>query len=215
MTAPRQARDPQRGNSLLLALIVMSSLATLGSLTVVSVQSSLKASTNDRSQTVAMYAAESGGAAAMEYLRQSGHFDANFGWSAYVLPNGQLRQLSNTTELLSNGALPGDPKNLFSPDLNAFFVVELSNNRDDPNYGAAVGQNDHDSIIVIRSTGHGPQGSVAIVEWEIQRIVPPSPLPPPAPQPAPTDPLPLTPPPPWVDPGATKGLHIRAWRTIL
>ena len=53
MTAPRQARDPQRGNSLLLALIVMSSLATLGSLTVVSVQSSLKASTNDRSQTVA------------------------------------------------------------------------------------------------------------------------------------------------------------------
>ena len=57
MIGPRPSRDRQQGNSLLLALIVMSSLAALGSLTVVSVQSSLKSSTNGRSQTIAMYAA--------------------------------------------------------------------------------------------------------------------------------------------------------------
>src|SRR5258706_16481402 len=82
MITRRMPRARQRGNSMLLALIVMSSLATLGSLTVVSVQSSLKTSTNDRSQTIAMYAAESGGAVAMDFLRHN-FFLAN-GWGGYV-----------------------------------------------------------------------------------------------------------------------------------
>src|SRR6476619_4321283 len=56
MTSPRPPRDRQRGNTLLLALIVMSALATLGSLTVVSMQSRIQLSTNDRAQAIAKYA---------------------------------------------------------------------------------------------------------------------------------------------------------------
>ncbi|MEO7730685.1 MAG: hypothetical protein ABIY55_06915 [Kofleriaceae bacterium] len=207
--SPRDPRDPQRGNSLLLALIVMSSLATLGSLTVVSVQSSLKASTNDRSQTVAMYAAESGGAAAMQFLRTGTNFHQDFGWSAFVLPNGAPRELLNT-ELPSSGALPGDPNNLFSPDLNAHFVIEIINNRTDDHYAqtAPANQNDHDGVVIIRATGHGPQNSVAIIEWEVQRVAPPGP------QAAPPAPLLPPPPPPWPPP-YKPALHIRSWHTVL
>src|SRR6185503_18790616 len=103
----RRRRDRERGNSLLLALIVMSSLATLGALTVVSVQSSLKASTNDRAQSIAMYAAESGGAAAMDFLR------ANRGnpWALYF----------PSLPCLGNNILPGAPGNAFSADQNAWY----------------------------------------------------------------------------------------------
>ncbi len=153
MPRPGSCRDRQRGNSLLLALIVMSSLATLGSLTVVSVQSSLKASTNDRSQTVAMYAAESGGAFAMEFLRAR-HTDD---WNLYLATPPGL-------PCAGNGVLPGAPGNPFSLDLNAWYEVQIVNNRNDP------GPGETDKQVIIRSTGHGPQGSLAILEWEVQWV---------------------------------------------
>ena len=107
MTSPRPRRDPERGNSLLLALIVMSSLATLGSLTVVSVQSSLKASTNDRSGSIATYAAESGGAMAIEFLRTNYVEVANY-WSAYTHPKNltiEVRYLSGACDPLKKWTL--------------------------------------------------------------------------------------------------------------
>jgi type II secretory pathway pseudopilin PulG len=190
MTRRRPRRDRQRGNTLLLALIVMSSLATLGSLTVVSVQSSLKASTNDRSQTVAMYAAETGGAAAMDLLR--GTFDATSHWNAYVTaPTNLVVPLTSPT-LPSSGALPGSPNNLFSADQNAWFSVEIRNNRNDPGY---LGGTDDDQQVIVRSTGHGPQGSVAILEWEVHWPVPSPPAPP-------------TPPPPRPQPLVLLGWHV-------
>ncbi|MBC7974786.1 MAG: hypothetical protein H7138_07340 [Myxococcales bacterium] len=222
MPAPRppRRRSPERGNSLLIALIVLSSLATLGSLTVVSVQSSLRASTNDRSHAIAMYAAESGGAAAMAFLREPANFDAANGWSAYVTQNGEPTEL---TALVSHNKPPGDLDNELSPDQNAYFFIELINNRSDPNYvqppGGVGPANDKDGIVIIRSTGHGPQGSTAVIEWEVQRI-PPDPLPPPdpaLPPPPPPDPtaaIRLPPLPPWIVPPATKGLHIRSWHIL-
>jgi hypothetical protein len=178
MTSPRARRDPQRGNSLLLALIVMSSLATLGSLTVVSVQSSLKASTNDRSGSIATYAAESGGAIAIEFLRTT-YVEAlvpspTAFWSAYTHPKNLTIEVP---AFPSNGALPGSPGNPFSADQNAWFNVELLNNRDDPDFN---GGTDQDGQLIIRSTGHGPQGSVAIIEWEVRRFVDPAAVAPPA-----------------------------------
>jgi hypothetical protein len=181
MTRSRPERDCQRGNSLLLALIVMSSLATLGSLTVVSVQSSLKASTNDRSQTVAMYAAESGGAAAMDLLRRT--FSPSSHWNAYVtLPTNPVVPLTSPA-LPSSGAVPGSPDNLFTADQNAWYSVEIRNNRNDPGY---FGGTDDDQQVIVRSTGHGPQGSVAILEWEVHW-----PLPNPVTNPPLTPPQPL------------------------
>jgi Tfp pilus assembly protein PilX len=187
MPPTRAPRDRQRGNSMLLALIVLSALATLGSLTVVSVQSSLKTSTNDRTQTVARYAAESGGAAAMDFLRN--HFDPSTGWSAYVRPsNRPFPAPLAAPELPSSGALPGTADNLFSADQNAWFSVTLLNNRGDAGFVAGA---DNDGQVIIRSTGHGPQGSVAIVEWEVSRIgeQPAAPPPPPWPAIAPGVPL--------------------------
>ena len=139
----------------------MSSLAALGSLTVVSVQSSLKSSTNGRSQTIAMYAAESGGAVAMDYLRSV--FDANLAWGSLVHPGN-----------ISLSVVPNLVTNPFSSDQNASYSVELLNNRNDPGFDAGT---DEDAQIIIRSTGHGPQGSVAILEWEVRRVKNPPPAP--------------------------------------
>lgn len=182
MTKARSPRDRQRGNSLLLALIVLSALAMLGSLTVVSVQSGLKTSTNDRSQAAAMYAAESGGAAAMDFLRN--HFDPAGGWSAYVKPSNEPTLIAPLVapDLPSSGALPGTAGNLFSADQNAWFSIEILNNRGDPGFADRSGTNDMDGQVIIRSTGHGPQGSVVILEWEVRRTAaaPPWPVIPPA-----------------------------------
>lgn len=138
-------RDRERGNSLLLALIVMSALATLGSLTVVSVQSSLKASTNDRSESVANFAAESGAAAAMVYMRQY-----------YVTHGNSFAGVEVSPTIFGNNVAPGTVGSPFSNDQNASYsVVILPSPRIAGRY-------------VIRSTGYGPQGTTAILEWEVQ-----------------------------------------------
>jgi len=194
MSTTHLPRDRQRGNSLLLALIVLSALATLGSLTVVSVQSSLKTSTNERSQAVAMYAAESGAAIAMDFLRTN--FVPVKGWSAYVTPSNDPNQIValGTPTLPSSGAQPGTADNPFSADQNAWYSVKILNNRNDPGFADGT---DTDGQVIIQSTGNGPQGSVAIIEWEVQRI-------PPA---APPAPLPAVP--------ATRPLILLGWHVVL
>lgn len=165
MSQRRRCRDRQRGNSLLLAMIVLSALATLGSLTVVSVQGSLKASTHDRSHTVAMLAAESGAVVAMEYLRNT--YDGVEHWSEYVNADGTPFLISNAAgEMPSNGALPETANNVLSADQNASYTVVLLNNRNDPS--PVGGPIDGDGQVIIQSTGRGPQGALAIVEWEVR-----------------------------------------------
>ena len=162
-------RDSQRGNSLLLALIVMSALAALGSLTVVSTQSSLKTTTNDRAQSIALYAAESGAAVAMDFLHR--HFEtapvapAKPGWSAYIVANNTNVASVSTALIPTNGQPPG--ANPFGLDQQAWYDIQLYNNRNDPGYATG---DDRDGRLIIRSTGHGPQGSLAILEWEVQRV---------------------------------------------
>jgi len=64
-------RDRERGNSLVLAMIVLTALGALGALTVVSVQGGIASASSDRFHAIAVYAAESGGAAAMDFLRKN------------------------------------------------------------------------------------------------------------------------------------------------
>jgi len=171
---------------MLLAMIVLSSLGALGSLTVVSVQGVLKASSNDRSQAIALYAAESGAAAAMDALRHAYvAVDAAHPtppqprWSALVHKANAAPLLPLATQVLpSNGVLPGDvsDQNLFAADLNAWFSVTILNNPDDPGFNADH-DNDADGQVIIQSSGHGPQGALAIIEWEVRRL--PAPLDPP------------------------------------
>lgn len=196
----------------------MSALAALGSLTVVSTQSSLKTSTNDRAQAIALYAAESGAAVAMDFLRRSfTNASAGSGWTAYVRPANTSVQPVPASDIPSNNALPGTSGNLFSPDQNAWFTIELLNNRDDDGFTAGT---DTDGKLVIRTTGHGPQGSLAIVEWEVQRIsywleqLLPSPPPPfslPAGNP-PAFPWPVDP--PVTAPPSTAGMVLLGWHIV-
>jgi hypothetical protein len=190
-------RNRQHGNTMVLALIVMSALATLGTLTVVSVQSSLKASTADRSQALALYAAESGAAIIMDYLRY--HFDPTplpgpaggtpwfrpKAWGAMVKPLNAPSVSLNGTEPTS-GAKPGTANNPFLGDgIVAWYETTILNNKDDfpppaldgpppvahpypfPVNGYLEGV-DYDGRVIIQITGHGPQEAIAILEVEVQ-----------------------------------------------
>ena len=145
---------------MLLAMIVLTGLGALAVLTVASVQGGTTTASNDRFQSIATYAAESGGAAAVEYLRANVH--PTDGWRAFVTPNNAAPVVP--AQILGNDKVAGASGNPFSADMNASYHVEIFNNRGDVGYAAGL---DADMRVVIRSTGYGPNGAVAIVELEV------------------------------------------------
>ncbi len=150
----------QRGSALVVSLIVLTGLVTLGSLTVLAVQGGISAAGHDRHRATALFAAESGAAAAMDYLRRN--VDTTTKWSAFVEPNNVSPQ--SPVDIFGNRALPGTPENLFSSDVRAWYEVEILNNLDDDGYATG---DDNDGRVIVRSTGHGPNGTVAQVEWQV------------------------------------------------
>lgn len=165
---PVLAVDRQRGSAMLVALIAVGGLITLGGMTVLSVQGGLTAVSHDRHRSAALYAAESGAAVGMVYLRANVRGDSY--WSDYVNPNNAAPQ--KPADLTGNGVLPGEPGNIFSTDMNAWYEVEILNNiddtdPDDPNAHGFVAGDDLDGVVIIRSTGHGPNGTTAQVEWKV------------------------------------------------
>jgi hypothetical protein len=159
-------RNPERGNSLVLAMLVMSALGVLAMLTVMTVRSAMQSTSNDRFHTVAIYAAESGGAAAMVFLRANA--DPTTKWSAFVDPVPSGTQPVETARfesgILGNGALPGATGNPFAAGMNAYYEVSIYNDRGDT---GLVAGDDNNAHIIIRSVGHGPDGAMAIIEWEV------------------------------------------------
>lgn len=150
----------QRGSALVISIIVLTGLVTLGGLTVLSVQGGIGAAGHERHRSTALYAAESGAAAAMDYLRRN--VDATQYWSAFVEPNNDNPQ--RPIDIVGNGAAHGTPENLFSTDTIAWYEVEVLNNRDDDGYATG---DDRDGRVIVRSTGHGPGGATAQVEWQV------------------------------------------------
>jgi hypothetical protein len=150
----------QRGSALVISIIVLTGLVTLGGLTVLAVQGGIGAAGHERHRSTALYAAESGAAAAMDYLRRN--VDTTQKWSAFVEPSNISPQMP--ADILGNQAMPGTPENLFSTDITAWYEVEVLNNLDDDGYTLG---DDEDGRVIIRSTGHGPNGTVARVEWQI------------------------------------------------
>lgn len=138
-------------------MIVLTALGTLGMLTVLSVRGGVQTSANDRFHTIALYAAESGGAAAMEYLRSV--IDPHAGWTN-VLATGPV-----IADIPGNEKLPGDADNPFADDLRAHYRVEVYNNQSDSGYATGT---DTDKRVVIRATGYGPDGAMAMIEWDVQ-----------------------------------------------
>ena len=159
LPGPLPGRHRERGNSLVLAMIVLAALGTLSVLTVVSVEGGLATTGNDRFHTIAVYAAESGGAAAMDFLRKN--VNLSTGWTSYVSPSNASPPQPN---LPGNNQQTGAAGNLFSPDILGWYSVQIYNNRSDTGFATGA---DNDKRVVIRSTGYGPNGSVATIEWEI------------------------------------------------
>ncbi len=141
-------------------MIALTGLVTLGGLTVLSVQGGVGAVGHERHRSTALYAAESGAAAAMDYLRRN--VDTATKWSAFVEPANTTPQ--SPVDIVGNHAQPGDAGNLFAIDINAWYAVEVLNNLDDDGY---LTGDDADGRVIIRSTGFGPNGAVAQVEWQV------------------------------------------------
>jgi hypothetical protein len=142
-----------------LALVVLTALGMLAVMTVVSVRGAMKTTATDNFHAIALYAAESGGAAAMEHLRSD--MPPATKWTAYVNPAGAPKPM---TGLIGHAVQPGVAGNPFTSTLGAWYEVEIINNRGDSGYVAGA---DTDGRVVIRATGHGPDGAVAIIEWEV------------------------------------------------
>jgi hypothetical protein len=144
---------------MVLAMIVLAALGTLSSLTVVTVRGGIATAGNDRFHSVAVYAAESGAAAAMDFLRAN--VNLSTGWKAYISPNNANPPQPN---LPGNNQDIGTTGNPFTSDMQGWYSVQILNNRSDSGFATGL---DNDKRVVIRSTGYGPNGAIAIVEWEI------------------------------------------------
>jgi hypothetical protein len=140
-------------------MIVLAALGTLSALTVVSVQGGIATVGNDRFHAIAVYSAESGAAAAMDFLRTN--INLATGWKSYISPSNASPPQPN---LPGNNQDVGAAGNLFTSDIQGWYSVQILNNRGDT--GFATGD-DNDKRVVIRSTGYGPNGAVAVIEWEI------------------------------------------------
>lgn len=146
---------------MIVAMLAMVALISLAGVTSLSVRSGLTSGGNERFSNMALYAAESGAVVAMEYLRQRVHSTDK--WSSYVNPNND--PIESPIDLPGNDKRPGEVGNLFSPQSNLWYKVEILNNRDDPGFPAG---ND-DGRVIIRATGHGPGNTMAQVEWEVRQ----------------------------------------------
>ena len=154
-----KTRQRERGNAMVLSMIVLTALATLSGLTVVSVQGGIATTSNDRFHNIAVYAAESGGAVAMDYLRRN--INLASGWSAFVSANNANPPQPN---IPGNNIKYGQSGTLMSPDQQGWYSISILNNRHDAGYAAGT---DNDKRVIIRVTGYGPNGAVAILEWDV------------------------------------------------
>jgi len=154
-------RRRERGSSLLLAMIVLTALGLLSTLSVLGVRGGLQTSASDRFHAVALYAAESGAASAMDYLR--GVINTTTGWGALIsASNGTIQA---PAAIVGNDKIFGDAQNPFSSDVNAAYHVEILNDRSDTGYASGL---DNNKRVIIRATGYGPDGATAIIEWDVQ-----------------------------------------------
>lgn len=106
----------------------------------------------------ALYAAESGISAGMEYLRGACTPDELF--SQIVEPSNVNAQ--QPSDIQGNGYAAG--QNLFAADSELKYTVTVLNNQNDPGFITGA---DRDGIVILRSVGAGPDRSQAIIEMEV------------------------------------------------
>lgn len=151
---------------MLVMLIVMVALGTIAGLTVISVQGGAATTNAQRFSSMALYAAESGAAAAMQYLKTNVHNkDAPQPYFSDLVTKSNDPP-NAPSEIPGNNILPGVAGNLLSNDQQGWYEVTLLNNPNDPGFGSDS-KRDTDGIIRIQVTGHGPNGAMKKIEWEV------------------------------------------------
>jgi len=140
----------------ILSITVLAALATLSGLTVITTRGTMSQETNDRFHTIALRAAESGAASTMDYLRAN--IDPTTKWTSLI---------GTAPPFLANTALPDTPNNQFRHDQQAYYIATVINNPRDPG-GPGT---DTDTDVIIHSEGHGPNGAISIIEWEVKGTV--------------------------------------------
>lgn len=157
----RRRVDRQRGAVMIVSMMVIMALLGLASLTVVNVRGSLAASGHERFRTLALYAAETGVSVSTDFLRRN--IDGTIFWTAYVSPDNTAP--TTPTGLAGSGVLPGQTGAVLNNDLNSWYEVVILNNASDAGF---VAGEDRDARVLIRSTGHGPNGTTVVLEVEIR-----------------------------------------------
>lgn len=209
--ASRHARDRQRGNTLVVALIALTGLATLGALTVSSVQGGISSGGAERARTVALLAAESGCGAGLDFLRRLSF--SQYHWFSNNIRAGNVGA-ETPPAIRGNERLPGQSGNPFSTDMQAWYRVTILNNETDPNFndiGSDSDSLDLDGRVFLLCEGHGPRQAVSSIMVEVQGVSGGG-----APESPPSPPRVLDKPPysyP-VPPQNLAGLSILSWREV-
>jgi len=153
------ANRGQRGSVMVVAMVTLSGLLAVAALTLVKVKRGLNASSQSRFQSMALFAAESGIAAGMDFLRannSSGDFNAVLG--------------QTPTGIAGNTIASGQPGSLFSDGVEMSYTVRIENNRDDPQF-AIDPLVDSDNIVVLHVVGRGPGNSMVVLEMEVRGAI--------------------------------------------
>lgn len=159
-------------------MVVLVALGTIAGLTVISVQGGSATANTNRFSSMALYAAESGAAAAMQFLKANVQLPSPPVPPAVppVTPTVEEQYFSLLVEagntnpqspsgIPGNNLQPGASGNLLSSDQQGWYEVTLLNNPDDRGFLAG---NDTDGIVIIQVTGHGPNGATKKLEWEVR-----------------------------------------------
>jgi Tfp pilus assembly protein PilX len=150
---PRHPRQGERGAALIVALIAVVALLGIGMVTMLSVRSDTSASGSDRFQQVAVYAAESGAYAGVDFLRSNCKTDGTF-FSQFLG--------TSPTGITGNNVAAGASGNPFSSMPSTYYQVTIKNNATEAS--ATV---DTDGMVILHSVGYGPNNTQAVVELEV------------------------------------------------
>jgi hypothetical protein len=153
-------------------MIAITALLSLGALTVLTVQVEHQSGGQTRFQQQALYAAESGAYAGIDFLRANCQTLNLF--SQWVSANNAtIQSPTGPTGIIGNKVMPGQTGNPFDPAALLWYEVQILNNDTDPGFTGIPCPNhssgpDCDAIVVLRSTGHAPDNTVATVDVTAQ-----------------------------------------------
>jgi len=146
---------------MLVAMTTLSGLLAIATVTLVKVKRGIKASSQSRFQSVALFSAESGVSAGMDFLRSNS--DPTTYYTSLVSANNSTIQ--SPTGIAGNAIASGATGSLFTGDIPMSFTVSILNNEDDTGYAAGT---DDDGIVILRSVGRGPGTSMVEIEVKVE-----------------------------------------------